>query len=263
MAVLRGQWSQALQSFGRAIEVFRRYGIEDSLAAALLGESRVHLALLDYPAARRASDEAERIAQGLENPVLQTQVASNHARLLVRTGELAAAARLLDTVPGLADEEQAGELRVELARLAPQQHRDAVPGPRDIGFELRQRRERGRKLRLCARHVEIRAAACFAAGLGQLERAPLHLRIAPGNVVAALQSAQLEIVARDFARDAHQRVFQRGHRALELGAPCLVVAAHSPEEVELPGRIEPRVVDIDRALAIGDVRRLEFAELGA
>jgi hypothetical protein len=107
-----------------------------------------------------------------------------------------------------------------------------------------------------------RSATRLTPRLGQLEGAALHVGVAPGDVVAALKPSQLEVVARHFARDAHQRVLERGHRAFELGAPRFVVAAHAPEDVELPGGVEARVIDIDGALAIGDVRRLELAEAG-
>lgn len=111
----RGQWTQALQAFDRAIDVFGRYRIEDNLAAALLGKSRVQLAVVDFAPALQTSERARTLAADLENPVLGNQIAALRANILLRTGSLAAAAQLVDGLAASDPSDGASEIAIELA----------------------------------------------------------------------------------------------------------------------------------------------------
>lgn len=94
-----GQSVQALQSFERAIAVFQRYGVRDSLAASLLGKARAQLQLLDNEASLATSREAQRLAQTLENPVLRRNIAQQLAAALTTAGQLGEATTVLAQAP--------------------------------------------------------------------------------------------------------------------------------------------------------------------
>jgi DNA-binding winged helix-turn-helix (wHTH) protein/tetratricopeptide (TPR) repeat protein len=94
-----GKPTLALQSFDRAIAVFERYGVRDSLAASLLGKARTQLMLADAAGSLATAQRAWTLARDLENPVLVRSVAQQLAEALRSTGRLAEAARVLDDVP--------------------------------------------------------------------------------------------------------------------------------------------------------------------
>lgn len=94
-----GKPTLALQSFDRAITVFARYGVRDSLAASLLGKARTQLMLADATGSLATAQQAWTLAQDLENPVLVRSIAQQLAEALRRLGRLTEAARVLDEVP--------------------------------------------------------------------------------------------------------------------------------------------------------------------
>lgn len=94
-----GKPTLALQSFDRAIAVFERYGVRDSLAASLLGKARTQLMLADAAGSLATAQQAWTLAQKLENPVLVRSVAQQLAEALRSRGRLGEAARVLDDVP--------------------------------------------------------------------------------------------------------------------------------------------------------------------
>jgi DNA-binding winged helix-turn-helix (wHTH) protein/tetratricopeptide (TPR) repeat protein len=118
----RGQWTQSLQAFDRAINVFERYGVTDRLAASLLGKSRAQVAMVDHRDALTTSARASELARKLENPVLVGNIADLRAEILLKTGALTAAATLLehsDDHPDSANS-QALHIELELARGNPE-----------------------------------------------------------------------------------------------------------------------------------------------
>lgn len=94
----RGQWSQALDAFDRAISVFMRFRISDNQAAALLGKGKVQLAMVDYAGASYSAERAGELAAKLENPVLNREIALLRASLMLRLGQLNTAASLLTAI---------------------------------------------------------------------------------------------------------------------------------------------------------------------
>ena len=104
--------------------------------------------------------------------------------------------------------------------------------------------ERRGELRLRARGVELGAAAGIETHLRELERRLLVRDVAARHVELLLLAAQLEVGARDFGRHDHLHVVQRGFLGAEIGTACFEPAAHAAEEVELPERIEARVVEL-------------------
>ncbi len=70
-------------------------------------------------------------------------------------------------------------------------------------FDVRNRRQRRRQLRLCARDIELRTAARFEPGHGDAQRVALILGIAASDREALLRAAQLEVLASHFGGDAH------------------------------------------------------------
>lgn len=116
-----GQSVQALQSFERAIAVFQRYGVRDSLAASLLGKARAQLQLLDNEASLATSREAQRLAQTLENPVLRRNIAQQLAAALTTAGQLGEASAVLAQAPTASA--PGDGIALAMAQLALQQNR--------------------------------------------------------------------------------------------------------------------------------------------
>ena len=113
----RRRWRDAVQAFDRAIAVFERYDVRDNLAASLHGKTLAQLALLELDAALADSARAWQLASELENPVLVDAIRHSRIRALLATGQLAAAAALLDgdAAANHADASDPSELRVRLA----------------------------------------------------------------------------------------------------------------------------------------------------
>lgn len=113
----RRRWSEAVQAFSRAIAVFERYDVRDNLAASLHAKTLAELALLDLDAALADSARAWRIAADLENPVLVDAIRHSRIRALLATGQLVAAASLLDGEANVehAQPSEPRELRVRLS----------------------------------------------------------------------------------------------------------------------------------------------------
>ena len=102
--------------------------------------------------------------------------------------------------------------------------------------------ERGAQLCLCARRVELGAAAGVETHLRQIERRLLVGHVAARDIELLLLAAQLEVGARDFRRHDHLRVALRGFDGAELRVAGFEAAAHAAEEIELPERVEAGVV---------------------
>lgn len=111
-----GQPALALQSFERAIDVFERYGVRDSLAASLLAKARTQLLLADNAASLDTSRRARNLAQQLENPVLLRNIAQQLAEALTANGQLQEAARVLEQAPAaVAPDDGIADARAQLA----------------------------------------------------------------------------------------------------------------------------------------------------
>lgn len=110
-----GKPLSAMRSFDRAIAVFERYGIGDTLAASLLGKARVQVMLGDIGPALATAERAWTLAQSLENPVLVGCIGLQLADALRRNGRLSEAVRLLDTLPGIPDSAYIAQITAQLA----------------------------------------------------------------------------------------------------------------------------------------------------
>lgn len=155
----RGQWTQALQAFDRAIDVFSRYRIQDNLAAALLGKSRAQLAVVDFPPALQSSEQARELAGNLENPVLSNQIAVLRANILLRTGSLAAATQLLESAAVTASPDDANGIAIELALAS-----DDGPTAMTLARQLQARTATGQ-----SSYLLVRAAIASHQEAGALE----------------------------------------------------------------------------------------------
>ena len=92
------------------------------------------------------------------------------------------------------------ELGAQRARFAAHEHRQAMDRTRHGRFERPDGAERGGKLRLRARRVELRAAAGLESHLREVQRGLLVRDVAARDVELLLLAAQLEVGARDFGR---------------------------------------------------------------
>src|SRR4029077_406334 len=109
--------------------------------------------------------------------------------------------------------------------------------------ERRNRRQRQAELRLGALRIEGRAPARVESLAGDLERAALVLRVVPRDRELLLRAPQIEVGPRDLRRERHLDVPQILAGRSQERALCLDVAADPPEEIELPGGVEPAVPD--------------------
>ncbi|HVH34051.1 MAG TPA: winged helix-turn-helix domain-containing protein [Tahibacter sp.] len=109
-----GKPALALQSFDRAIVVFERYGVRDSLAASLLGKGRAQLVLGDAAASLATARQAWALATTLENPVLVRSIGLHLAEALRSNGQLSEARQVLDGVPDAPGPDNPTELRARL-----------------------------------------------------------------------------------------------------------------------------------------------------
>lgn len=111
----RGRYAEAIADLDRAIATYARFGIHDYLAAALLGKSDALLALLDYAAVL----ENTRGGIDLEDPLLARRITANRSRALLATGQLEAAAALIEDAAQRTDPQRNDPvfdvLRTELA----------------------------------------------------------------------------------------------------------------------------------------------------
>jgi DNA-binding winged helix-turn-helix (wHTH) protein len=95
MELNSGKPALALHSFERAISVFQRFDVRDSLASGLLGKSRTQQQLADNAAALATARQAGALARELENPVLVRGVTQQLAEALLANGLLREAGAVL------------------------------------------------------------------------------------------------------------------------------------------------------------------------
>ena len=101
----RGRYAEAIVAFDRAIATFTRFDVRDNLAAAMLGKTRAQLALLDHDGALASSASAFDLSTHLENPILRQDIAEVRIHALLLSGQLDAAAALLDAQASSAESE--------------------------------------------------------------------------------------------------------------------------------------------------------------
>jgi DNA-binding winged helix-turn-helix (wHTH) protein len=114
---IRGRYIEAEGAFDRAIATFTRFGVRDNLAASLLGKTEAQLALVDRTGALSSSQQASELAAHLENPILVERIAATRARALLASGQLDAAAQVLDRhadPAGVAKDDDFALLQAEL-----------------------------------------------------------------------------------------------------------------------------------------------------
>ncbi len=110
----RGRYAEAVAAFDRAIATFTRFDVRDNLAAAMLGKTRAQLALLDHDGALASSASAFDLSTHLENPILRQDIAEVRMHTLLLSGQLDAAAALLDAAQASGAEIEFAPLRARL-----------------------------------------------------------------------------------------------------------------------------------------------------
>lgn len=96
---MRNHWPQALQEFDSAIEVFRRYQVNDYLAATLTAKSSAELAVVQPAAAALTLAQTGRLLPGLEDARLLAVVRTTQVEVALANGQLAEADLLLKALP--------------------------------------------------------------------------------------------------------------------------------------------------------------------
>jgi hypothetical protein len=110
-------------------------------------------------------------------------------------------------------------------------------------------------------YIELGAAACLIEQPSELERLTFTVQVLPGHLETLLGSAKLEVVARHFGGDRHLRVSIVGHLRTQVGPRGLHRAAHSAEQVDLPGCVEAEAV-ASNVVTVGTESRLLLIEAG-
>src|SRR6185312_852862 len=129
-------------------------------------------------------------------------------------------------------------------RLTSCQDAQAMDRAGDRGLQGRNGREGRAQLRLRTGGVELGAASGTEALGGDAQTLALVLYVATGNRKLVLRAPQLEVGARDLGDDRYLRVTQIGLGSLQVSACGFVLPANAAEQVELPGGIEARVVQL-------------------
>jgi DNA-binding winged helix-turn-helix (wHTH) protein/tetratricopeptide (TPR) repeat protein len=111
-----GRFDEASAAFDRAIDSLGRFDVRDDLAAALVGKANLELTQLDHEGASATVARLAEIAPALENPILKRHVVAVRVNALIGSGQLAAAARLLDDLD--ANTASGPEIVVLRAKLA-------------------------------------------------------------------------------------------------------------------------------------------------
>ncbi len=92
----RGRLAQALQAQDRSIQVLTAFGVRDQLLVVLHNKIYVQLGMLDLEGAAETSREAFEQAQRFDNERMKKRIAAARTRVLLTTGQLKEAGRLID-----------------------------------------------------------------------------------------------------------------------------------------------------------------------
>ena len=111
------------------------------------------------------------------------------------------------------------------------------------------------------RGIERRAPAALQARDGQSERLTLVVGVVPGDRELMLGPAQLEVIARHLGQQAHEDIVQGSLGGITLRGAGLNGAAHAAEEIELPERVEPNVVELTIPIRTAKALQGRFALL--
>jgi hypothetical protein len=115
--------------------------------------------------------------------------------------------------------------------------------------------------RAAARNIKVRAAPAVETRLRDLQRLRLHVGVFTCDSELVLQSAQLEIIPRDFGGDGHEHVESRGFRNRKPGVGSLHRTSDAAEQIKFPCSVEAGVVKLAFTSAAWRVgRRGGFAE---
>lgn len=113
----RHRYSEAIAHFDQAIAVHERYGVNDDLAADLLGRAHAQLQLLDVEGALASSTRAFKLVAGMENRFLIRAVDLAYAQSLLAVGRLKEAATVVADLPDVGGGES-GEPQLIAAEVA-------------------------------------------------------------------------------------------------------------------------------------------------
>lgn len=98
--LLRGRLEPALLAQDRAIDTLTAFGLTDQLVPALNNKIYVQLAMIDLPGASVTSARAMELVSHVDNVVAQARIAAARARVMLASGQLAEAERLIDRFDG-------------------------------------------------------------------------------------------------------------------------------------------------------------------
>jgi DNA-binding winged helix-turn-helix (wHTH) protein/tetratricopeptide (TPR) repeat protein len=257
----RQRYAQAIAPFDRAIDTFERYGVEDNLAASLLGKARAQLALVDLAGALATSARAFAIAGRLENPELVRRIALADADALLQNGKLDEAGKVLGGVEsrdGGDGEWRSLRAALALARGDPRAALAAVTGTPHA--------------KVADDRLPLYVAAALAAGnqdaaaravadVGRGTHAPVPIELARGELAAA--RGQHETALAHFGRaDAAAR--NAGVPALRVQAGAayaraLIGAGKTDQASAIVGDLAPYA---NRDFRVAQVTALLFHALG-
>ncbi|HUD42116.1 MAG TPA: transcriptional regulator [Dokdonella sp.] len=98
--LLRGRLEPALRAQDRAIDTLTAFGLSDQLVPALNNKIYIQLAMIDLPGASQTSARAMELVSNVDNAVAKARIAAARARVMLASGQLAEAERLIDRFDG-------------------------------------------------------------------------------------------------------------------------------------------------------------------
>jgi len=113
----RGHYAQALEEFDRSIAVFRRFDVQDYLAAAWMEKAESHLVMVQPVEAAAAIQQAEALARHLEDPYLVSAIEASRARTMLANGRLREASSAIAALQENDSGQDGSEVQELLLRL--------------------------------------------------------------------------------------------------------------------------------------------------
>jgi hypothetical protein len=156
---------------------------------------------------------------------------------------------------GLGNRRRGRELGADLFERGVEQHAEPMDGEALLGLERRNLGGGGGNLRLGAHDVELTRQPGGEATPRQFERRLPRGHVVRGDLALLHRSTVGDVLIRDLAEQAHEHIAKVLDRSAEVGVRGFDAAADAPEEVELPARVEPGLVEVLDVAVEAAVRR--------
>ncbi|MNL18504.1 hypothetical protein D3C87_1396490 [compost metagenome] len=130
-------------------------------------------------------------------------------------------------------------------------------------LQLRHARLDGRQAGIGTHHVELIAHARVTQAHRDTARFALVLEVGQGDFFPQLRTPQLTIGIHQLGDHAHPQLVQVRRRGVFPGIAGFQFALDAPEQIDLPGHVQAKVVAIGVDSTLGQTRHLRLALLAA